>query len=170
MKCAAWIITIPEPPSNAFASRLKAQEDYLGSQLAPWLLDGPPASLASCHSFHFMRYIDATHEGHGGITIELRVLGTADAVQQATSDVQAKLEAQQNDGAIVKFEPKKTSDWQTAEDYGGTDLNEAFARLLASSARLALELLRQPRRDFASRTAVVENWAHCVRLVAGGLG
>ena len=170
MKCGAWIITVPEPGSPAFPERLRVQEDYIGSQLAPLLLDAPPASLLACHSFHFMRYVDSKNPGHGGITIELRVLGTAAAIQKAALDIEAILQNQANSGTILKFDSKQVADWQTADDYGGTRLDEAFTQLLASSSRLALELLRNPRRDLAARAAVVENWAHCVRLVANGMG
>ena len=170
MKCGAWIIKVPEPTSSAFPARLKAQEDYLGSHLAPWLLDAPPASLGDCHSFHFMRYIDATHAGHGGISLELRVLGAAQAVQKAAAEVEAEFARQKAAGFILTFEPKAVADWQAGDDYGGNALSEPFAELLAASTRLALQLLKEPRRDFGARNAVVANWAHCVRLVASGMG
>jgi len=99
-----------------------------------------------------------------------RVLGAADAVQKATSDVHVELTCQQSAGAILKFEPKTIADWQAADDYGGTPLDLPSSELLASSARLAQELLKEPRRDFAARNAVVQNWAHCVRVVASGMG
>lgn len=170
LKCTAWIITVSEPTTAAFPSRLKAQEDYLGTQLAPWLLDTPPAWLTRCHSFHFMRYIDASHEGHGGITVELRFLGSADVLAEAAPEVERALSEQQASGAITKSQGKEVSGWRADDAYGGTTLNEPFAHLLASSSRLALELLREPRRDFAARKAVVQNWTHCVRLIASGMG
>jgi hypothetical protein len=117
-----------------------------------------------------MRYIDATHPGHGGITVELRVLGTADTVRTATADFEAELAKQKAAGVILSFEPKAVADWHAGDDYGGSPMDEPFADLLASSTRLALELLQEPRRDSGARNSVVANWAHCVRLVVGGTG
>jgi len=170
LRCAAWTITLPEPAVAAFPNRLKVQEDYLSSEFVPWFLDEPPSWLERCHSFHFMRYIDAGHGEHGGISVELRLLGTPDILAEAAPNVERTLSSQQASGTIVNYQPKTVADWIVIDACGGSALNEPFAHFLASSSRLALELVRTPRRDFTARDAIIRNWVHCVRLIARGMG
>jgi len=166
--CTSWSIQLPEPTSADPVDRIRAQEEYLGQRVAPWLMDARPAWTGSLHSFHFMRYLDPTHLARvKGIAIELRLLGRAEVLTQAEPEVDATLSEHKTHHIVMEYLRKPRSDWRqtTLDAYGGPQAGHSFAHFLASDSWLTLHLLHEPSFDVQSRSLVLDNWGHCFGLV-----
>lgn len=172
LRCQSWRIQIPEPEEQSTVALLRAQEEYIGEYLSPWLLDAP-TWLENLHSFHLMRYFRPEHlDGFEGIVFVLRFLGGKEELAAIEASVREKLEKHKASGVINKFEIEETKLWADSVllDYGGPEASDSWASFLAAATWLALSLLRDPARDFSARRLVVANWEHCLRLISLGTG
>lgn len=170
--CASWPLQLYEPATPDSVSRVRVQEEYLGQHLGPWLR-GHANQLGALHSYHFMRYLDATHLGHVvGIIIEFRILGLPDVVSDVAPSIDQELAKQKAANTIAEFYRKPDGLWRTSliPAYGGPAVAEPFAQFLAASSKLTLELLSAPAMPFVSRHMVLEEWGHCFRLVTSCTG
>ena len=169
--CSSWRVQVSEPEARDLPGRIRAQEEYIGHYLAPWLLDA--AWVRKLTSLHFMRYLDPEHLQHiRGIAVVLRLLGDEQALAEADRSVRTELEEHASAGAIVRFESEPHGPWADSVigEYGGPEVSEAWSKFLASSSWLCLWLLREPRHDFEARNLILANWSHCFGLVTRGIG
>src|SRR5215510_1287128 len=135
--CTSWPIQLTEPASADPVDRIRVQEEYLGKQLSPWLIDVRPTWIDSLHSVHFMRYLDPTHlDKVKGIVIEFRLLGSAAVLSQAEPDVDQLLSGHKTQQLVTEYYRKAQSDWEqtTLATYGGSQASRNFATFLASAS------------------------------------
>lgn len=165
--CTSWPIQLPEPGASDPVARVRAQEEFIGASLAPWLISAD-SWRESLHSFHLMRYLDPSHLAPvGGIVIELRLLASSVALAGAEPEVDNKLQDFQARGLLSQYYRKPREDWSSSvgAEYGGSEVAEYWALFLASGTALALHLLRNRTDNFEARSQVIDNWLHCFSLI-----
>jgi hypothetical protein len=169
----AWRVQLPEPASPDAASRIRVQEEYLGREIVPWLVNTQPVWLAGLHSYHIMRYLDPTHlQNIGGIALVFRFLADPPLLASAQPQIDSTFQAHKARGVVHDFAIDPPSPWAASVPlaYGGPPVADPWARFLASSTALALNLLGTPRYDFQARALMTQNWVHCFGLVTRGVG
>ena len=171
--CDSWPLQLPEPATPDPVARVQVQEEYLARHLGPWLRANGEAALAGLHSYHFMRYLDATHLSPlTGIILEFRILGPSPILDAAQAALDGELERQRSAGIVAAYFRKQRGAWHTSliPAYGGPEMAEPFAAFLSAASKLTLELLKEPQHPFQSRSMVLDRWAHCFRLVTSCTG
>ena len=164
--CSAWSLQLHDPPApTSDAARRAVQETYLREHLGPWLIS-QPEKLRDAHSWHLMRY-----HGPSSIVVSFRVLGTEEVLNRADPAIRKTLEEHRSGGIVAAMVQEPRGVWETSilPNYGGPAVAEPWARFLAASSMLTVELLiQEPRQDI--REQVVAHWLHCCSLITEGTG
>lgn len=173
MPCMSWVVEVPERIGGIMAARLRAQDAYLGSEIAGWLpeLDSPDCVLGQARSFHFMRHLNPEHLPGWNNALALIFAAPEEALADIHSEIEKRLVAQQRRGAINRYWREGTSDWHEmmSQSCGGREVGVEFATFLNAVSRATLKMLAR-NHSSAVRMAFASQWERYHRVIANGVG